>query len=586
MKQLIHNGYTAETFKQMEKYLGPKAIALGDWMVNYIDENARPKAEKVMAEMFGAIPDMVEGYFPLARLFFSGPPESSGARTTQSMLLSWMKTRKNTTADFKAHSAIGTFMRHMDEVAHVSAHAEVVNLVNRVFGNQRMQKNISDQMGDGFRNHLNTHHQMIAGGGIPGFARAIGAPINRFVHGFSRAVTSSVPVMLKQMTSPHMILAYRPKGTSLAKRIMESVAIQANPLALRKYDKEWNNDSYFKRYYNYRYSKGWSQHTEIAMSKDGINAVSLRDNPLFSAYFNFARWGDKTSVLSGGVPLFNAWLAHNKKIGMSDSAARKDAFDRVQAAIEKTQQSGAAKDISYVQQQPLLKFLWMFASSPVAITSLYANNVRDFVYNPAKRMDAIKNIGLIHLSAALFSVASEALFSAAIDDDDEWKRIGRNMALSQALLPLIGFVPLYTLVEQFVKGETDSLVGASSMGRDVSSSMLPLTSVIDWAYQAMKAPGKLLRADNADEMESAIWSLVEGLATVGGATTGLPFPPMLRNIRGAKDAWEANDQPALARIMRAAGFGSQITGMEDGKSGGTSGGMFPTDKSMYYNFGQ
>ena len=557
MQSLVQNGYTAETIREIEANIGPQLLDFGRWMVEYLDQHSAPEVRRVTERLFGAVPPIEAAYFPIRREHY-GRDEDAASLSARgggvSMARSWMKLRVPNLRDLRESDAIEVFMRHMHEINHVSTHLETVDLENRVMKNQQMQKALAETMGERARRHVNGHVNVLTTGGVP---ELFDGGVNQLMRKFARSVIPSPTVMLKQTTSYPLMASFLPPGYGTA-RWMADVARMHNPMEQREWNARFNREF---GYWRQRFGEGWNLQMRIAMKKEGMAEIDQKADA-FQVMSNFIRWGDKVACLTGGVGVFKAWRDHYTQLNKSKPKAEqmtaveieRAAYVQLQQAIEESQQSGALKDMASVQTNPFMRMFMMFKTQPLAISRLYMNAIRGIAYQRGDAKSHWRTITAIHLSQALFQFVADAFWAAALDDDDEWKRLAKNQIRAQLLAPINGYFMLYDLAALALnKGMRVPVYG------DFGSDILPWTSVGESFGQAV---GRTSRMMTDGLQDGDWWMLSQALAEGAGVAMGQPIAPVLRIGQGMVDAATDDTLNPVARPLRAIGYGKKAVGQD------------------------
>lgn len=429
LENLYYNGYTEESFAELEKFLDDNDKKVSNWMLDQYDKNYE-RMNKVYEELFNIPMPKIKNYSPFVTVYNKG--SNSGNQSVQATLTSMTSGGQiSSTAnpkstikrvphyrdlDIENINADNIYLKSFRESAHFIHWGVLARDLRGVYKKENVRNAIS-QVFNRDKVHAVNHivDSLIRGGVLTEKQIEI---VNRMRNLITKLILSGkMPNLFKQMTGHAAIMG----EVSVKDYVKYTTKFFKDPV---KNILEVKEHEYLKnRWYN-----GFSQ---------DLNLVIERSHGKPPGYFNKAlengmlptRFGDYLPSAIGYWSIWKQQYDQNIKAGMSKEEA--DAQARLESGdiIDRTQQASNTKDLGYYQLQgSWMNLCQMFLTA----NRLYMTNVYDAIADAAagKKGAAGKlgkkifvyNVLCPILYQAAGDICKMAIAAAAGDDyEPEWE---------------------------------------------------------------------------------------------------------------------------------------------------------------------
>ena len=296
-----------------------------------------------------------------------------------------------------------------------------------------------------------------------------------------------------------------------------------------------------------RYKQGFERDVAAAMKMGGDNIIAQHRRGR-DAVMVMVQLGDKFSVLTGGYAVYKYHLDKLKAGGMSHREADQQALDEFEKATERSQQSGAAKDLGWFQQgTPIMKLFTMFMTAPASYSRQIFMAVRNMRADPKDSAKRLFVFGV--LLPVIFQAIADALMIIDGDDEDE-ERFLKNQAKGIALGPFQGLPIIRTIME----GYSQAITGQGYFGDEFT----PVSEAFSTSKETVSDFFKFLQGgtERISPDEYLEQSLL-GMVHTFGYFAGIPTKPIQRTFEGVYDA--ATGQTEYP-IRRSIGYSKYVVG--------------------------
>jgi len=534
--RLMANGYTPETLRQLEAFMGEKVLEYARWQLNEFFPWYYDTINPIYKEIFFVDLPFNDRYSPIITdIDTIGADEKTtldDSYKRPSALNRHLKSRVQNKRDYRLVDGDTLLMQHIAQMDHFKNWALVVRDMRAVFGSRDIQKAIRQYHGRGM--------QQVVNGFVNDFARgeqdralAIGM-LDMVRSHFTRAVISSPVVTMKQLTSIPAFMMDIPAAawaTGFTKFF-------TNPVKYSKFLME--NSSMLK----VRFDTGFERDVRLAIQRDAPTRLGGALTFL-EAFSWFTRAGDMAAVLSGGYPVYLYHYEKGIKAGMTPEAAKKEAIFQFENSAERSQQAGNVKDLGSLQRAGSLgKLFTMFMTSPIAYYRLWGSAVRGLATGRGSKVRHAKVLFVTHVVLpVLFRWVSDAFRWG--DDEDEDERLVPFLPKSQARTmitnPFQGVIVGGLVLDRLVAAyQRERLFG------NFSSSIMPIGDVADDIVRLGQSAGRL--RNDGFWMEDFL-AFLEDAGALTGKLVGAPVEPIIRSATGISDAITGDTEKPIRRIL-------------------------------------
>jgi hypothetical protein len=409
--QLHFNGWTGESFRQLEKFMSPEMKQLGEWYVNRLKNNL-PMINEVYKKIAHTELKGNDNYFPVAHKGQSADP---GNIYAGDMLImpGFTATRKAHLAEPPPQSAHDMFLSHEMKMHHFISSAEIGNDLRSVFKSKSVQMAIEQYYGDAMHKELLTKIGYFVNGGNASAQRIramsslqgvwAGSKMLYNLSSFSKqwlgsqAFAMDVPQMEFQRRVAEFHLAPWRKA-EVIKMLMETPY--------------WKN----------RFAGSMDRDIGLMMSRSHYTSseIDLFFSELTKKGMLPTRVGDGISTLAYGWAVYDYHLERLKKMGMPEADAHKQALLEWEMATDRSQQSGDPHMLNSWQLGGTLSaMLTTFCSNPILIS----NNLIGTAHELARgKPGSLANFGRASYVAFVVNGLMMEAVCQAWKNGDDWDK--------------------------------------------------------------------------------------------------------------------------------------------------------------------
>lgn len=430
------NGFTEETFDQIEKALSPEMKKFGEWMYDNLGKWARAEYNPAYKRMNGIdMANFDNPYWPSAKSRSTTSAEGVfEAPTIQPGLLQNRTIRRTgVKAPLEYTDAINTYMGYVKEAARYNAWAEPHKEISYILRNPEVRKAIAYTQGKRGNQHVDYFLSRFAGKS----ERQTLDVLDYMTNSLGSGILGFKPMVgIKQTFSSAYYLMDMP-GTALTNGTVRAMSkgtteyevskwLETDPFVLARRDAFLQRDvAASDKYYGYLEGNNKARSAAIKLLAKAKVDYNANTQGLKKAQNSFIRVGDKTPITKAGA----AYLTHKyqqysgkkltkdvlanhvsgKKINANLTKAKEDWL--MQASM--TQQSVRESNVSRFRASgSLQRALTQFTSGPAQIWRVETDAIRNFkkaqrARDKASMLRAIKNFMLTHaLSGLIFGLAN------------------------------------------------------------------------------------------------------------------------------------------------------------------------------------
>ena len=532
-------GINDETLDQIEELIGPKLKAWADYLVSEFYQEFHTDTNEVYRQVYGIDLDKTANYVPWRREVTgkAADKEKEGmlaGMESGSIKKGSLRARVKNTKPFKMMNLNDILVAHIADMNHFKAWAIPTREINGTFNSPTVQKFIRQHYGASTIRTIRRFQDRFVRSD-----REIADDLHfldKIRGNVTRAMVGLNPVVfLKQLTALPSYMADIPmdawfKHTGYALRHPVMVARILGRSTMIKA----------------RYQQGFERDVATAMKLGGNNIVA-RHRRLTDSVMVLVQLGDKVSVLMGGYAVYKHHLDKLKAAGMSHREADKQALEEFEMATERSQQSGAAKDLGWFQSgTPIMKLFTMFMTAPASYSRQIFMAVRNMKADPKDSAKRLFVFGV--LMPVIFQAIADALMIFGGDDDDE-ERFWKNQAKALALGPFQGLPIIRTMIEGYAQAIN---------GQYFHDEFTPVAEAFSTSKETVSDFFKFMQGgtERISEDEYLERSLL-GLVHTFGYMTGVPTKPLQRTYSGVYDAATGETEHPIRRVI---GYSKYVVG--------------------------
>lgn len=534
--RLMHNGYTPETLRQLEAFMGDKVLTYARWQLNEFFPWYYDTINPVYRELFFVDLPFNDRYSPIVTdidtIVADEKTTMDDSYKRPSALNRHLKSRVENKRDYRLMDGDTLLMQHVGQMEHFKNWALTVRDMRAVFGNREIQKAIRQFHGRGMQRVLNGFLNDFARGGQDR-AMAIGI-IDRMRSNFTKAVVASPVTTLKQLTSIPAFMVDIPSSAWTA----GFAEFFTNPVKYGKF--LYENSDMLKS----RFDTGFERDVRLAMAQSAPDRFGGKLT-FIEAFTWFTRAGDMAAILSGGWPVYKYHYNQNIKKGMTPDAAKKAAIFEFNKAAQRSQQAGDVKDLGSIQRGGSIgKLFTMFMTAPLAYYRLWSSAVRGLATGRGSKRRHAKVLFVTHVILPVaFQWVSDAFRWG--DDEDEDERMVPFLPKSQARTmitnPFEGMIVAGLVLDRLIAAyQRERLFG------NFSSSIMPVGAIADDIVRMGQTGGRL--RNDGFSMEDFL-QFLEDAAAAGGKLTGTPTEPIMRMATGIHDVINGDTEKPFRRVL-------------------------------------
>jgi hypothetical protein len=522
IEEMNNQGYTADTLKQLEKYVDPKVKKWAQWQIEEFYPQYREGINDIFKTLFYVDMANIEQYSPTSRQYegqeVDDPLLGIGGHYS-SVIPGSVKSRVKNSRGFNIMDGDRVLLQHIVEMEHFKAWGIPMREMRSILGSEKIQRIVEQYHGSTAKNVMKKFINDFSSGGID---RAVTLRfLDKMRSNFTRSVIGANPVVfIKQLMSMPAYTMGMPIHSWTAGMVSLS-----NPAEIRR---AWRTLMKSKAM-QVRYKVGHERDIMLALRRSAPKQLagtrSFADLIMLST-----KLGDRTAILLGGWPLYKYKYKQALKSGKSEKEANKIALTAFERATERAQQAGNVKDLGHLQRGgSMYKLFTMFMTAP---SSYYRNAAAGARNLAAGRGSKTENMKRVVMAWAVLPM----LFQWAASGF-EWD----NEKMGRALLvgPLNGLF----IAREIIEGVMTALMEGRiywSMG------VPPPFSFAQKLGFAAANINKLITEGFEDERADKV---VKQLTDVAGNLTGIPVAPVRRVVEGVTAAVEGETEKPVRRSL-------------------------------------
>ena len=530
-------GYTQETIDELESYVNPKVKQWAEWQMREFYPKSYGPTNEIFREMYDIDLPFNMFYTPISRIYgkFDAQDDQLLAQNTNynsSVLNNHLKSRVKNNRALKNVDGDVVLANHVIEMAHFRAWAEAIGELRSTFSNEKVRNAIVQYHGRAMLRNIDGFINDMARGGID--PRVVDRMLDKLRRNFTFAVLGINLTLI-----PKQIVSFPAYATNLpakdffsgmqdffknprdnVKTLMESEMMQA------------------------RYHKGFERDIMLAMQRttqqELAGARNFRDILMFPTKF-----GDRAAIVMGGWSVYkyhydNALKGtgpYKKK--HTKAEAKEIAILEFEAATSRSQQAGEVEDLpTLMRKGSWTRLFTMFVTAPNAYYRMESQAVRDLISGRGSKKENLKKFAIAHfLLPAMFQFVANGF---RWKDDDQ---------LSAAILgSLNGLLIIGSMIERGVQYFSSSALGAARYF--FGSGDNPVFDNVNDLYLILHRLGKMTYNKDIDVED--VTSVLDNMASVTSKATGVPYEPVKRMVKGARELIEKPTEPKS--YLKAIGY--------------------------------
>ena len=537
-----------KTIQALEEFIGPEGIALADFFMQaYRAKGLEVQAAHRITEGFEM--DLVENYSGrLIRVGAADPTDtgtvvstieltSQDGRTRPSVKNGSLKARMGSTKPLKFNDADTEFMRHVTEMNHYIAFAQVAKDLNNVFKDPSVKAAIIQKHGKEFYDALNeVINNTLTGGSKQAeiFTKLAALRSNISV----ATIGLNLPSFLKQLTSFPAFMNSMPSKEYLKYQAQ----FFKDPI---KHLKTILQTDYAKNRMDSSYDRDVAEQIRRARGLMSGGLKSLSDRFMF-----LTRMGDIGAIAMGGWPLYQYTYDQAIAAGKTEAQATRAANLAFSKASDRTQQSSNILQLGGLQQRGFFsKLFTMYMTTPIHYQRTMAVAVMKAFQkgskNPKAKSDAIKSVVIFHvLLPQIFAAMSGGFLGFWSDDEDKRENFYRG----QLRALILGNFNSYFIIGDLLEGLAGSLAGVKHPFQGEIESPV-FKKMTEFSVNL----GRLIESGDTDNLARAIITAME--------LSGLPIKPVLRQTSNIVDVAQGERGP-VESVFKLLGFSDYALGRD------------------------
>lgn len=519
------NAYTQEMLDAIYGLLGEADFAFARAQLDIYQE-IYPQINATYSAIYGVNLPQNQNYSPIVRDRSARPAGSLGDSVTdtneflhdmqyrRSIAPGALKSRVANVIPFARRSDIGNMQRHISEMSHFVALAEKVNMLNAVFGDARLRREIEVRQGRATVQYIDKFLQDLTRGYVRR-AHIFDGWFNWFNRNYSQSVLALKPqIGIKQLVSFPAMAENIPTGEFI-RHVMDFARHPA-----RSMRELWGLSALLR-------DRGSSIDLEISR----LGQI----NPELMNFAKTGRWSDMMMIfirLGDRFPIYaGGWAVYKHHLSLGKSQA--DAIAEMERVAASTQQSSDLDQMSDLQRSSGVgRTLTMFMSAPLALLRAELRAGRQFARGKIGIAEFSKRMAIYHiLIPQLFTFVANAF---SWDDEDQ--------ATAAIMGSLVGF-PLYAdLMETIIW----TLIGEKKFRMPPN---IPAWEVPEQIFRGVR---DMIESTTAEELIDAM----KDLGSAGGKLTGLPVEQLVRAAEGAVDVLDGDAELGTLKLL---GYPKSVT---------------------------
>jgi hypothetical protein len=506
-KQMERDGWTEESFAQLDAFLSPEAKALGEWIAKGYDDAAR-LIDPVYRRLFRAPLPRVKNYAPIYRNRSGDASvmDLDASDISSGLSAGFTKSRVNTVSPLAEMDAVTVMLTHWENVAHWVTHAEAVRDAKAVLLDRDVMTAIKQSSGNVSANSIKQRIAAIESQGTNAARELVDlSRMWRWIMQYRAfkglafrisPIIKQTPALLNPLLADVPAHAYT---TGLARAFYDPEAFGRDVAEMFKSDTVMR-----------RIEGGFSAEARIATQGEGaVGSVALA---WMQRGMMPMAWTDGGWTALGAAVSYDYYRRGYMSENPKASTAMADAYAtrRLEKMIAVSAQPSDIVNRSLIEasSNPFMRSLWMFASDQRKALGIEVTALKKLLSGKSKNkaMD-VQRIIVAHVAQAAMSQLMAAWMASLIGDDDdkerEWSR--EQWTLSLSLGPINGL---------FVFGRLVDMAGRRILGLRVFPGGNLIEKAADDLVRGGKSMDELFNPDDPEDFINALDALSVGASGV------------------------------------------------------------------------
>lgn len=519
-KQMERDGWTGESFAQLDAFLSPEAKALGEWIAKGYDDAAR-LIDPVYRRLFRAPLPRVKNYAPIYRNRSGDASvmDLDASDISSGLAAGFTKSRVNTVSPLAEMDAVTVMLTHWENVAHWVTHAEAVRDAKAVLLDRDVMTAIKQSSGNVSANSIKQRVAAIESQGTNAARELVDlSRMWRWImqyRAFKGLAFRMSPVIKQTPALLNPLLADVPAHsytTGLARAFYDPAAFGRDVAEMFK------SDTIMRRI-----EGGFSAEARIAMQGEGaVGSVALA---WMQRGMMPMSWTDGGWTALGAAVSYDyykrGYMSENPKASMEMADAY--ATRKLEKMIATSAQPSDIVNRSLIEasSNPFMRSLWMFASDQRKALGIEVTALKKLFSGKSKNkaMD-VQRILVAHFAQAAMSQLMASWMASLVGDDDdkerEWSR--EQWTISLALGPVNGLFVFGRLIDMAGRGLINSKIYQENFGTGQKLRIFPGGNLVEKAADDLIRGGKsmdeLFNPDDPEDFINALDALSVGASGV------------------------------------------------------------------------
>lgn len=514
-KQMERDGWDADSFEQLEKFLSPEAKALGRWIAKMYNFDAPALVDPVYRRIFNAPLPRHNNYSPIYRRNMNAGGEVmdlDSSDMNSGLAAGFTKSRVNTTASLVEMDALAAFLAHWENVSHWVAHAELMRDMKAILLDKDTAVAIRQKKSEGYLQRLKQDISTIEKNGTNSANELVN--MSRFwrwlmqYRAYKGLAFRISPIIKQTPALLNPLLADVPAHNymmGMSRAFIEPQAFASEVSAM------WKSDIIRRRI-----ESGFSAESRVAMqgsSMTGSQAILAMQAGMMPMGMVDGGWTALGAAISFDY-YRRGYMRENPQ--MTPEIADAKAIARVEKMIATSAQPSDvyARALYERSGNPFMRSMSMFVSDQRKALAVELMAIRKLATGKSKNKSLDVQRALVaHVAQAAVSQVMAGVIASLLGDDEdrdrEWSTDQWTLALT--LGPVNGL---------FVLGRLIDKVGRSLLGLRVFPSDDLASKTANDLLRGSKNMDELFSSDNSEEFIDALDSLSTAAAAGASAVIG------------------------------------------------------------------
>ena len=527
-KQMELDGWDADSFAQLEKFLSPEAKALGRWISGSY-QDAAGMIDPIYRKLFNAPLPRIKNYSPIYRRNMNAGGDVmdlDSSDMNSGLAAGFTKSRVNTTASLVESDALAVFLAHWENVSHWVAHAELMRDMKAILLDKDTAVAIRQKKNEGYLQRLKQDISTIESNGTSAARELV--DISRMWRWFMqfrayKGLAFRISPIIKQtpaMLNP--LLADVPAHNymmGLSRAFIEPQAFASEVSAM------WKSDIIRRRI-----ESGFSAESRVAMqgtSMTGSQAILAMQTGMMPMQMVDGGWTALGAAISFDY-YRRGYMRDNPQ--MTPEIADSKAIARVEKMIATSAQPSDiyARSLRERSGNLFMRGLAMFVSETRKTLAIELMAIRRLATGKSKNKALdIQRFLVAHFVMAGVSQLSAMVIASLLGDDEdrdrEWS--AEQWTLALALGPVNGMFVFGKLIDRGGRFLINSDFYQERFGTGQKLSMFPDDNLSEKAftdvYKAVVNVNDLFNPEDPDDFMNEI----DNVSSAVGAAASTFFGP-------------------------------------------------------------